>query len=225
MTDHEPGYGGRINVWMSFADVFAGLLLITIVGLVALMHKRQDEDVQFSENLVRVMNKATSATTTMQEKISPLLPPTTSRMQVSETQIVIPNVALFSSFGYDDYLRDRQKGELLFGICRALKDSIDQAGEDRRLLRIVIEGHTDNDPVTSSPESCIQTNWELSSLRATGVLRYFKGCGLAAGEYNVIAVGLADTQPAAPNTVREKSKNRRIIIRVEPDIDKIRSGL
>jgi chemotaxis protein MotB len=210
---------------MSFADVFAGLLLITIVGLVVLLHERQDENVQFSQNLVRVMNKVTSATNSMQEKITPLLPPTASRMQVSETQIVIPNVALFSSFGYDDYLKDTQKGKLLMDVCSALKESIDQAGEDRNLMRIVIEGHTDSDPVNATRDSCIQTNWELSSLRATGVLRYFKGCGLTAGEYNVIAVGLADTQPTAPNTKEEKSKNRRIIIRVEPDIDKIKSGL
>lgn len=225
MTDPESSYGGRINVWMSFADVFAGLLLITIVGLVVLMDKRQDENVQFSESLVRVMNKVTSATNSMQEKITPLLPPSASEMHISETQIVIPNVALFSSFGYDDYVRDPQKGKLLTDICHALKDSIDQAGEESRLMRIVIEGHTDSDAVNSTDKSCIKTNWELSSLRATGVLRYFNGCGLTAGKYNVIAVGLADTQPAAPNTPQEKGKNRRIIIRVEPDIDKIRAGL
>lgn len=229
MTDQELGYGHRINVWMSFADVFAGLLLITIVGLVVLLHKRQDEDVQFSEDLVRVMNKVASATDNMQKKITPLLPPTAREMQVSETRIVIPDVALFKNFGYDDYLRDKKKGELLMDVCHALKNSIDQQGEDRRLMRIVIEGHTDNVPIDSTDESCIKTNWELSSLRATGVLRYFEGCGLKAGEkageYNIMAVGLADTQPVAPNIPQEKHKNRRIVIRVEPDVDKIRSGL
>jgi chemotaxis protein MotB len=56
-------------------------------------------------------------------------------------------------------------------------------------------------------------NWELSSRRATGVLRFFKDGGLPAQEYNIMAVGLADTQPVTPNTTEDgKQQNWRIVI-------------
>jgi outer membrane protein OmpA-like peptidoglycan-associated protein len=216
-----------MNIWVSFADVFAGLLLITIVGLVFLLNHRQDENVKFSRDLVQVMNRATETTKQMQVKLSHLLPSVFSQTQSSETQIVIPAGALFASFGFDDYLNDPTKLKLLTDIRQTLKESLDAAGKERKFLRVIIEGHTDGDPVKLGPTTkCIPTNWELSSRRATGVLRFFEEGGMSAQEYNIVAMGLADTQPVAPNTSEvEKSKNRRIVIRVEPDIDKLRKSL
>jgi len=74
---------------------------------------------------------------------------------------------------------------------------------------IQVEGHTDSDPV-SSPK--YPSNWELSSARASGVVRYF----INNHNFNpkiFIATGLADTIPLAPNTtIANKAKNRRIEI-------------
>jgi chemotaxis protein MotB len=216
-----------VNIWVSFADVFAGLLLIMIVGLVFLLNHRKDENIKFSRDLVRVMNRATETKKQMQTRLEPLLPSVKEQSQYSETQIVIPAGALFASFGFDDYLNDPAKLKLLTGIRQALKDTLDGAGEERKFLRITIEGHTDSDPIRPSAVTrAIPTNWELSSRRASGVLRFFEEGGLTAKDYNIVAMGLADTQPVAPNTTEEeKSKNRRIVIRIEPDIDKLRKSL
>jgi outer membrane protein OmpA-like peptidoglycan-associated protein len=227
MIDSETYSTRDVNIWISFADVFAGLLLITIVGLVVLAKQREDENVKFSKELVRVMNHATDMTTKLKSKLDPLLKNISSQTQYSETQIVIPAGALFASCGYDDYRNDAEKLKLLTAIRDALKDTLDQAVDERKFLRITIEGHTDN--VVIGAGRCgldIPTNWELSSRRATGVLRFFEEAGLSAQAYNIMAMGLADTRPVGPNTTDEQRKrNRRIEIKIEPDIDKLRRSL
>lgn len=227
MIESETYSTRDVNIWISFADVFAGLLLITIVGLVLLSKQRQDENVKFSQELVRVMNHATDTTRKLKSKLDPLLKNISSETQYSETQIVIPAGALFASCGYDDYLNDSEKLALLTAIRHTLKDTLDQAVDDRKFLRITIEGHTDNEVIgVGGCGKDIPTNWELSSRRATGVLRFFEEGGLSAQAYNIMAMGLADTRPVVANTTDEqKKRNRRIEIKIEPDIDKLRRSL
>ncbi|MEA2108170.1 MAG: OmpA family protein [Pseudomonadota bacterium] len=73
---------------------------------------------------------------------------------------------------------------------------------------VAIEGHTDNIPMTSSP--LYPSNWELSSSRATAVLRYLiEEKGIPAKR--LMAVGYADTRPLVPNDSPEnRAKNRRV---------------
>ncbi|MEK6304231.1 MAG: OmpA family protein [Acidobacteriota bacterium] len=209
--------GTDINVWVSFADVFAGLLLITLTGLGVAMHvyqARRPTDVRFSENLVQSMNLATSVTKALEDKLQTVLK--SGGPQTSETEVVIPAEALFASGGYDAEARGML---LLTDIRQALREALDGVGERRRFLRVIIEGHTDSDPIRNSAVTReIPTNWELSSRRATGVLRFFEDGGLAPRDYNIVAMGLADSVPIA---VGDKKRNRRIVIRIEPDIEGI----
>jgi len=72
---------------------------------------------------------------------------------------------------------------------------------------LVIEGHTDDRPIHTDR---FPSNWELSTARATRVLRYFlQHAGLAPGMLS--AAGYADTRPLAPNDSAEnRAKNRRV---------------
>ncbi len=216
-----------VNVWISFADMFAGLMLIMLMGLVVVLSRHTAVTVKVSDRLLQAIGQATNITGQLRQKLSTQLPDVAKQMQDSETtQIMIPAGALFASFGFDDYLYDQKKQALLTTIRQALKESLDQAGSDRKYLRIIIEGHTDSDNIKPSAATReIPTNWELSSRRATGVLRFFEAGGLTAREYNIVATGLADTVPIAPNTPEEKSLNRRIVIRIEPDLDKLKADL
>ncbi len=71
---------------------------------------------------------------------------------------------------------------------------------------IRIEGHTDNVPVGTER---YPTNWELSSARATAVLRYLvEAGGIDPGR--VFAAGYAEFRPTAPNLTPEgRALNRR----------------
>jgi len=74
---------------------------------------------------------------------------------------------------------------------------------------IDVEGHSDSDPISTSK---FPSNWELSSARASSVIRHLiKNHGFNPKIFS--AVGLAHTVPVAKNdTVQNKAKNRRVEI-------------
>jgi chemotaxis protein MotB len=86
-------------------------------------------------------------------------------------------------------------------------------GEVAQVLRsgeqfIEVEGHTDNVPISTSR---YPSNWELSSARASSVVRLFIERGLAGSRLTV--VGLADNHPIASNDTPEgRALNRRVAI-------------
>ena len=80
-------------------------------------------------------------------------------------------------------------------------------GKTDHTLRI--EGHTDSDPIRTAK---YPSNWELSTLRAVQVLRYFIGKGYVSPDH-ISAVGFSRFKPIAANDSAEnKAKNRRVEI-------------
>jgi chemotaxis protein MotB len=82
--------------------------------------------------------------------------------------------------------------------------------------RVLIEGHTDNVPIGPGLRERFPTNWELSTARATEVVKHLiDEAGLPASRLS--AVGRADTTPVASNDDEEgRRQNRRIEIIVLP---------
>jgi chemotaxis protein MotB len=75
-----------------------------------------------------------------------------------------------------------------------------------------IEGHTDNVPIHTAQ---FDSNWELSTTRATRLARVFVTGGFA--PYRLSASGYAEFHPVAPNDTAEgRSENRRVDIIVLP---------
>jgi chemotaxis protein MotB len=82
--------------------------------------------------------------------------------------------------------------------------------------QIRIEGHTDNVPISVKLQDKFKTNWELSTARATTVVRYLIDHGGVDRQY-LSAVGYAETRPIASNDSEEgRSSNRRIEIILYP---------
>ncbi len=76
--------------------------------------------------------------------------------------------------------------------------------------RVSIEGHTDNVPIRSRQ---FDSNWELSSARATSVLRLLEG--LEFPRHLLSATGYGEHQPLARgNTAAARSRNRRVELAV-----------
>lgn len=86
--------------------------------------------------------------------------------------------------------------------------------------RISIEGHTDNTPINTLE---FPSNWELSTKRATNVLKYLLE-ELNFEPKRLTAAGFGEWHPIAPNdTPENKSKNRRVDLIVRRlDIDEMR---
>ncbi|HEV3390548.1 MAG TPA: OmpA family protein [Solirubrobacteraceae bacterium] len=73
---------------------------------------------------------------------------------------------------------------------------------------ITVEGHTDNQPIATAQ---FPSNWELSTARATNVVRFLIGRGV--NRYRLGAVGYADLHPIASNaTAAGRAQNRRVEI-------------
>ncbi len=75
---------------------------------------------------------------------------------------------------------------------------------------VQIEGFTDNIPISNSR---YPTNWELSSARATEIVKFLAGKGVA--PERLAAVGYGEFQPLASNdTETGRAQNRRVAVMV-----------
>jgi len=83
---------------------------------------------------------------------------------------------------------------------------------------IEVEGHTDDVPI-STP--LFPSNWELSSARASSVVRMLIDHGVPQQRLSV--VGMASNQPVVPNDSPEhRAKNRRVSITIlSPDTEHV----
>lgn len=86
------------------------------------------------------------------------------------------------------------------------------------LYFIDVEGHTDDSPI-NTPQ--FPSNWELSTARATGIVRFLIDAGVAPDRLK--ASGYADVKPKYPNRdlfgepiAENRKKNRRMSIRLHP---------
>src|SRR5690554_3010338 len=86
-------------------------------------------------------------------------------------------------------------------------------------ISVLIEGHTDNVPYNGQGQ--IQDNWDLSTKRATSIVRILRE-NKNINPFNLTAAGRSEFAPVAGNETSEgKSKNRRIEIILTPKLDEI----
>lgn len=113
--------------------------------------------------------------------------------------------------------------QVLFDSGRAEVKLAGQAALDKiaRVLsrvddrRIDIEGHTDNLRISGELSRVFPTNWELSAVRATNVVRYLEAKGV--DPKRMAAVGKSEFRPVTANTTPVgRQANRRIEIVLTP---------
>jgi chemotaxis protein MotB len=90
-------------------------------------------------------------------------------------------------------------------------DILDLISETISLLpnHIRVEGHTDDKPINTP---VYPSNWELSSARATEVVRYFTN-NHAIPPHKISALGYGEYRPVMPNnSIENRARNRRVDI-------------
>jgi len=98
--------------------------------------------------------------------------------------------------------------ELLMIMAGSLKVAKDQD--------VVVEGHTDNVPLSSALRKRFPSNWELSTARAAAVARFFQH-EVGIRPERLSARGYSFYRPIAPNKTEEgRRQNRRIEIILGP---------
>ena len=100
-----------------------------------------------------------------------------------------------------------------------LKEISDMLTDPKYATYIVeVEGHSDDDPIHTA---MFPSNWELSSRRATRVVRFFIEGGM--NPFRLKAASFAETRPKLPNRDAQgvpipenQAENRRVLVRVYP---------
>lgn len=115
----------------------------------------------------------------------------------------------------DRVLFDSGRAEIKPDGLKVLKQVSDVLNKmDDKQIRI--EGHTDNVPIGPKIKHRFATNWELSTARATSVVRYLVDKGRVDPD-NLTAAGYADTRPVSSNdNALGRALNRRIEIALYP---------
>ncbi|MEZ4688039.1 MAG: OmpA family protein [Bacteroidia bacterium] len=151
----------------------------------------------------------------------------TNNQRIARLEQAITNT--FS--GYEGITTERRNGRLyikvgndiLYKPGRAVVDKDSKGTIDRLAsvfntvpeLSVMVEGHTDNDPVKIHKAS-FKDNWELSTARANNVVRALTDAGVTSGR--LTASGRGETVPVASNDTKEgKAQNRRTEFIVYPD--------
>lgn len=88
-------------------------------------------------------------------------------------------------------------------------------------ISVLIEGHTDNDKIYGSIGGGVESNWDLSTKRATAIVNIL-GENSSINKQNLTAAGRGEFAPLMSNDSPEgKAKNRRIEIILTPKLDEI----
>jgi chemotaxis protein MotB len=110
---------------------------------------------------------------------------------------------------------DPKGKKALAQLAQAIKDSKD--------IKILVEGHTDNVPV-SGQSKYMKDNWDLSVMRATSIVKILLDNGVT--PTNITAAGRGEHDPVAENSSKEnKQKNRRTEIILTPDFSALIKAL
>ncbi|RAV98270.1 OmpA family protein [Pseudochryseolinea flava] len=117
--------------------------------------------------------------------------------------------------------------QLLFGSGSIEVDSkgvtalqqLAKAVKDQKDINIMVEGHTDNVPV-SKKSTYMQDNWDLSVMRATSITKILTKAGVSPTQ--VTASGKGEFMPLSLNdTPQNRQKNRRTEIIITPNLDEL----
>lgn len=124
---------------------------------------------------------------------------------------------------------DGEGMKLTLGNQSIFKEGSAELSEDGRALlgkiaenlmknegyRFVVEGHTDNQPITGTLLEKYGNNWGLSSQRSLAIVQFFQEAGIPGGRLEARAFG--EFKPIAENTTEEgRTQNRRTEILVQP---------
>jgi chemotaxis protein MotB len=161
-----------------------------------LAHRRAEEVKRDRERLELLARKLNSV-------LAPLVNSGKVRVTQNSRGITVEiNASVLFDEGDADLTRNAR--ETLATVAGLLKD-------DRHAIEV--EGHTDTTPI-SNPQ--FPSNWELSAVRASTVVRLFVQNGVV--ESRLAAVGHGANQPVAPNSDPiGRARNRRVAITILAD--------
>jgi len=163
--------------------------------------------------LEQVLSDKDKAVTDLKNRISSAL----LNFKENDLTVKVKNGKVYVSlaeqllFGSGSIVVDKKGVAALQQLAKAIKDQHD--------LQIMVEGHTDNVPV-SKLSAYMQDNWDLSVMRATAITKILSKAGVSSRQ--IVAAGKGEFSPLVSNDSPEnKQKNRRTEIILTPNLDEL----
>jgi chemotaxis protein MotB len=153
-----------------------------------------------TDGLRREREQLTSVAQDIQKALEPLVKQ--GKVRVTQTNRGV-NVEINASvlFASGEAKLNAESSQSLKAVAAVLKN------DDHDLQ---VDGHTDSVPIRNA---LFPSNWELSAVRASSVVRLFVDSGIS--ESRLVAVGRGPTQPVASNeTLEGRQRNRRVEITI-----------
>ncbi len=197
-----------INFWPSYTDISMLMILILIIYLFTQVVSSAE-----AFKLAKIRQKQQQITVQIESTVKGALGDEGMKKigfsnDFKAQHITFSDQVLFESGSAD--LKAEGMGILKL-IGEVLKKNIGL------YYNIQIEGHTDRVPLRGGK---FRSNWDLSSSRATEVVKYFESIGLNPAQVQMSAAGFAEYRPVDTGDSPEAyAKNRRIemIINYQPD--------
>ena len=212
--DVQPGYMG------TFADMFCLLMAFFV-----LLYSTADPDPGKYEVLAETMKEAFTAEKTenefkeLEEELNDIIENKQLEEQVKVTLgpngilINIPGNSLFASGSA--IVMDNMT-PVIEEISQTITELLDESTYKDYMIEV--EGHTDDDPIPEDNEQ-FDSNWDLSAIRATGIVELLNASGIDIQKLKPIA--RAHTEPILPNRddegnpiIENRAQNRRVEINI-----------
>ena len=213
-TDVQPGYMG------TFADMFCLLMAFFVM-----LYSTADPDPGKYGDLADAMKEAFRSENTvnefkeLEEKLNEVIKDEELESQVkvelgpNGIKIQISDSSLFSSGSA--IVMDNMT-PVIEKISQTITELLDESSYKDYMIEV--EGHTDDDPIPEDNPD-FNSNWDLSAIRATGIVEILNASGINIQKLKPI--GRAETEPIVPNRDEEgnaipanRAQNRRVEINI-----------
>ncbi|MFH1504011.1 MAG: OmpA family protein [Candidatus Omnitrophota bacterium] len=188
------------------------LLLIIFVffinGCAVVLQKGRRSDIEKIQSLENELQTFKNAKDILTQQLSQEIKDKQVRLEMAQKGLVITFVA--------EVLYDSGKADLKEQSLPVLNKVVKILKEEVPGNNIMVEGHTDNEPIKYSRW---KTNWELSTQRALSVLYHLESGGV--NPLRLSAAGYGQYKPVASNdTIEGRQFNRRVEVVILPKIVK-----
>ena len=212
--DVQPGYMG------TFADMFCLLMAFFVM-----LYSTTDPDPGKYGDLADAMKEAFRSENTvnefkeLEEKLNEVIKDEELESQVkvelgpNGIKIQISDSSLYSSGSA--IVMDNMT-PVIEKISKTITELLDESSYKDYMIEV--EGHTDDDPIPEDNPD-FNSNWDLSAIRATGIVEILNASGINIQKLKPI--GRAETEPIVPNRDEEgnaipanRAQNRRVEINI-----------
>lgn len=206
----RPNFDDSASSWLvTYSDAIT-LLLAFFVMILAVSELDQGKVEALKEGLAELMTGEAPPTpfTDIRDGLNEFIADNKLENQISVTldpqgvRIEFSDVSLYSS-GSADIKPDAVP--MLKDVTRVIRET------SHKTHLVEVEGHTDDLPINTEK---FPSNWELSSVRATNIVKYLEGQGIE--KQRLKASGYADSRPKKGNETlpveKQRQANRRVVV-------------